>query len=407
MDILVKSGGSGLSGIGWRSPRVMFPLAAAALFVASVLWYRLPASTPSTATRGSTPQPAIPVQMATAARADVPVYLQGLGTVQAYYTVTITPRVDGQLQKVTFTEGQSVKQGDMLAQIDPRPFQAALDQAIAVRARDVAQLASAKSDLDRYKALAPKILASKQTIDQQTALVGQLEAQIKGDQAAIDNARTQLSYATIVAPIDGVTGIRLVDPGNMVHATQTNGIVVLTQVQPITCIFTLPEQTFPEVKRALRAGPVPVVALSRGPDGASDASGADTELDRGTVELINNQIDQASGTIQVKAVFPNANETLWPGEFVNARVLLQTVHGALTIPTAAVQRGPQGVFTYVVKADSTVEARVLQIGQHSQGRTIVTNGLHEGERVVTSNQYQLQPGALVQNTPGTLASTVP
>jgi membrane fusion protein, multidrug efflux system len=403
MVILSKSSELPLRGIGWKSPRLVFPLAAATLLVAAVLWHQLPASTPSAQTRDSTRQQAIPVQMAIAARADVPVYLEGLGTVQAYYTVTITPRVDGQLQKVTFTEGQSVKQGDVLAQIDPRPFQAALDQAMAVRARDVAQLAGAKSDLDRSKALAPRILATKQTIDQQTALVGQLEAQIKADQAAIDNARTQLSYATIVAPIDGVTGIRLVDPGNMVHATQTNGIVVLTQVQPITCIFTLPEQTFPEVQRALRAGPVPVVALSRSPNDAS-GTGADTELDRGTVELINNQINQASGTIQVKAVFPNTNEALWPGEFVNARVLLQTVHGALTIPTAAIQRGPQGVFAYVVRADSTVEARTLQIGQHTRGRTIVMKGLHEGERVVTSDQYQLQPGALVQSTAGTLAS---
>ena len=384
MDILIKPS-------SWKGPRVVFPLAAAALVVAAVVWDQVPVGAESAQTRESTLQPAIPVKMATATRADVPVYLEGLGTVQAYYTVTITPRVDGQLQKVTFTEGQSVKQGDILAQIDPRPFQAALEEATAVRAKDVAQLASAKSDLVRYQALAPKILASKQTIDQQTALVGQLEAQIKGDQAAIDNARTQLSYATIVAPIDGVTGIRLVDPGNMVHATQTNGIVVLTQVQPITCIFTLPEQIFPQLKGALRAGPVPVVALSRSANGASD-----TELDRGTVELINNQIDQASGTIQVKAVFPNANETLWPGEFVNARVLLQTLHHALMIPTAAIERGPQGVFTYVVKADSTVEPRTLQIGQHTQGRTVVTSGLREGERVVTSNQYQLQPGALVK-----------
>ena len=380
---------SQITQIGWKKPSVAIPIAAVLLTAAAVAWYQLPVSTP--VVEQSAQPVAVAVQTAIAQRSDVPVYLQGVGTVQGYYTVTITPRVDGQLQNVTFTEGQTVNKGDSLAQIDPRPFQAALDQAIAVRARDMAQLASARNDLERYKALAPKILATKQTIDQQTALVGQLQAQIKGDQAAIDNARTQLSYTSIVAPIDGVTGIRLVDPGNMVHATQTNGIVVLTQVQPITSIFTLPEQAFREVKGALREGPVSVIALSRDPD-----ANADTELDHGTVELINNQIDQASGTIQVKAVFPNAHETLWPGEFINAKVLLQTVHGALTIPTAAVQRGPQGVFTYVVKADSTVEARTLQIGQHSEGRTIVTSGLHEGERVVTSNQYQLQPGALVR-----------
>lgn len=373
------------------SPRVSIPLAALLLAGAVVARNRLSAGTSAPVPQAA----AVAVQTAIAQLSDVPVYLQGLGTVEGYYTVTVTPRVDGQLQKVAFVEGQTVKQGDLLAQIDPRPFQAALDQALATRARDAAQLTSAKDDLARYQALAPKILASKQTLDQQSALVGQLQAQVKGDQAVIDNARTQLSYATIVAPIDGVTGIRLVDPGNMVHATQTNGIVVLAQVQPIACVFTLPEQVFPEVQRALRAGPVSVVALSRDSD-----SNTDTQLDRGTVELINNQIDQASGTIRVKAIFPNANQSLWPGQFVNARVLLRTVHGALTIPTAAVQRGPQGVFAYVVKSDSTVEVRALQVGQHTDGRTIVTQGLRVGERVVISNQYQLQPGALVARTEG-------
>lgn len=337
----------------------------------------------------------VSVETALASRSDVPVYLEGLGTVQAFYTVTVTARVDGELQKVGFVEGQTLKKGDLIAQIDPRPYQAALDQAIAMHAKDVAQLASAKADLDRYELLAPQNLASKQTLDAQHALVGQLQAQIKGDQASIDNARTQLSYTTITSPIQGKTGIRRVDPGNNVHATDTNGIVVVTQVQPISCIFTLPEEALPTLNAALERGAVTVAAMSRD---------SKTELDSGSIALIDNQIDQSTGTIRVKATFPNPHNALWPGEFVNARVLLRTEHNALTVPSNAIQRGPNGMFTYVVKADSTVEARLLKVGNENDDLTVVTDGLKDGEQVVLSNQYRLHPGAAVRSVSTTPAT---
>jgi multidrug efflux system membrane fusion protein len=344
----------------------------------------------------------IAVETALAGRSDVPVYLEGLGTVQAFYTVTVTARVDGELQRVGFVEGQTLKKGDLIGQIDPRPFRAALDQAMATHDKDVAQLASAKADLDRFELLAPQNLASKQTLDAQHALVGQLQAQIKGDQANIDNARTQLSYTTIVSPIEGKTGIRRVDPGNNVHATDTGGIVVVTQVQPIACIFTLPEEALPTLNRALEGGAVSVTAMSR--DGKS-------ELDRGTIALVDNQIDQSTGTIRVKATFPNPHDALWPGEFINARVLVRTERNALTVPSNAIQRGPNGMFTYVVKADSTVEARPLKVGDESGTLTVITDGLKEGEQVVLSNQYRLQPGARVRSVaavpPSTARSAVP
>jgi multidrug efflux system membrane fusion protein len=232
--------------------------------------------------------------------------------------------------------------------------------------------------------------------------VGQLQAQIKGDQANIDNARTQLSYTTIVSPIQGKTGIRRVDPGNNVHATDTGGIVVVTQVQPIACIFTLPEEALPTLNRALEAGTVSVTAMSR--DGKS-------ELDRGTIALVDNQIDQSTGTIRVKATFPNPHDALWPGEFINARVLVRTEHNALTVPSNAIQRGPNGMFTYVVKADSTVEARPLKVGDESGTLTVIMDGLKEGEQVVLSNQYRLQPGARVRSVaavpPSSARSPVP
>jgi multidrug efflux system membrane fusion protein len=331
--------------------------------------------------------PAIAVDTAAVTHADVPIYLSGLGTVQAFYTVTVSARVDGELQKIAFTEGQTVHKGDLLAQIDPRPNQAAYEQALAAKVKDAAQLANAKLDLQRYTVLQPQDLASKQTVDTQRATVDQLSAQLQVDQAVIDNARTQLDYTRITSPINGRTGIRLVDPGNIVHAAATTGIVVVTQVQPIAVIFTLPEEELATVSLALAAGPLKVTTLSR--DGG-------TELDEGVLSLIDNEIDQTTGTARLKAIFDNAHNTLWPGQYVNARVLIRTAHDVLTLPTAAVQLGPNGPFTYVVKADSTVEVRQLKIGVDSGGLTIVDSGLALNERVVTSNQYRLQPGVHVR-----------
>jgi multidrug efflux system membrane fusion protein len=330
---------------------------------------------------------AIAVEASAARRQDVPVSLDGLGNILAYNTVTVTSRVDGELQKLGFVEGQLVHKGDLLAQIDPRPYQAALSQAEAAKARDEAQIAGARQDLERYTMLAPQNLTSQQVLDTQQATVSALAAQLKGDQANIDNARTQLAYTTIVSPIEGRTGIRKVDVGNIVHSGDTNGIVVVTQFQPITLIFTLPEDSLAEINKAMGAGTVPVAAVSR--DGA-------TELDRGTLQLVDNQIDPGTGTVRLKAVFPNKQSALWPGQFVNARVLVRTDRNALTIPTAAVQRGPNGMFVYVLKEDSTVEVRPIKVAEDADGITVVQTGIREGERVVTTNQYRLEPGVQVK-----------
>jgi len=334
--------------------------------------------------------PAVPVQAAVATKRDVPVYLTGLGTVQAFNTVTVKTRVDGELEKVAFTEGQDVKAGDLLAQIDPRPFQATLDQATAKKVQDEAQLANAKVDLQRFVSLATRDFATKQQLDTQKALVAQLQAQIEGDQGAIDSARTQLDYATITSPINGRTGIRLVDQGNIVHATDTIGLVVVTQLQPISVIFTLPEDQLASVKAAMASGPATILAMSR--DGKQ-------ELAEGTLALVDNQIDQSTGTIRLKGTFANRDGALWPGEFVNIRLLASTAHNVVTIPSAALQRGPDGYYAYVVKpADGTVEMQPLEIGQIAAGTAIVDSGLSAGEQVVTAGQYRLQPGARAEIT---------
>lgn len=381
-----------LQRIGWFGRRRSL-LGAGAALVALIAW-RLLVHDSADAAAAKGPME-IAVETAFAAHADVPVYLQGLGTVQAFNTVTVSSRVDGELERVAFTEGQLVHKGDLLAQIDARPNEAALEQALAAKAKDEAQLANAKLDLARYTLLQPHDLASKQTVDTQKAAVDQLTAQVKVDQALIDAARTQLEYTRIVSPLEGRTGIRLIDPGNIVHAANTAGIVVVTQTRPISVVFTLPQEDIGAVAQALAAGPVNVATVAA--DGASDP-------ETGTLTLIDNQIDAATGTVKLKATFANLHERLWPGQFVNARVLVRTDRSALTIPSAAVQFGPDGPFTYVVGTDSKVEARPIRIGGEGNGVTSVARGLAQGERVVVSNQYRLQPGARVRVTAQTAAA---
>jgi membrane fusion protein, multidrug efflux system len=369
------------------TPHKRVLLGGLALAVLLLIAWRVIVHKPADAASRNAP-PAIAVDTAAASHTDVPIYLQGLGTVQAFYTVTVTARVDGEIQKIGFTEGQMVHKGDLLAQIDPRPNQAAYEQAVATKAKDAALLANAKRDLDRYYVLQPQDLASKQTVDTQRATVDQLTAQVQVDQAVIDNARTQLDYTRITSPIDGRTGMRLIDPGNIVRAAATAGIVVVTQVQPISVVFTLPEENIGTVGGALAAGPVQVTTLARE---------GDAVLDQGTLSLIDNQIDQATGTARLKATFSNTHNTLWPGQFVNARVLVRTERDVLTVPSSAVQLGPNGPFTYVVKGDSTVEVRPLELGAESAGLTVIKKGLTLNERVVTSNQYRLQAGVHVRD----------
>jgi multidrug efflux system membrane fusion protein len=329
----------------------------------------------------------IPITAGQVAVRDVPLYVIGVGTVQAYNTVNIQARVDGQLDSVDFREGQDVKTGDRLAQIDPRPFQAALDGALAAQAKDEAMLANARLDLKRYQDTASKGYSSRQQADTQSATVNSLAAAIQADQAAIENARVQLGYTTIVSPIDGRTGIRHVDKGNIVHAADAGGLVVITQLEPISVIFTLAQDVLPQVAAAEATGvPLNVSAFAR--DGT-------TELGQGVLELVDNQIDQTTGTIRLKARFANPTRSLWPGEFVNARLQVGTVHDGLIVDSRVVQRGPKGIFAYVIKPDDSVEMRLIEPGQDYHGQTLVTKGLNANERVVVDGQMRLQAGSKV------------
>jgi multidrug efflux system membrane fusion protein len=321
------------------------------------------------------------VTIAGAERQNIPIYLTGLGTVQAMLTIDIQAQVDGQLQQVMFTEGQHVKKGDELAKIDPRPFQAALDQAKAKRAQDAAALIAAEKDLVRSKTLSLKNFETQQNVDQQQAKVDQLKAAIAADEAAVESAQTQLDYTTIIAPSDGRVGIRRIDPGNVVRAADARPITSLILTQPCAVLFILPATNLRDVREALKRGPVQVSALDQ--DGL-------VALSTGELLLIDNAIDQATATMRLKALFANEDDALWPGEFVNARVLVETRHNALTIPTAAIQNGPKGVFTWVVTADNVAEQRPIEAGPASGSLTIVTAGLADGDRVVVAGQYKLQ-----------------
>ena len=332
---------------------------------------------------------AVPVTVATAERYNVPIYLTGLGTVQASFTVGIHSQVDGKLQEVLFTEGQRVKKGDVLAKIDPRLFQAALDQAKAKKAQDEATLVGLEKDLARFKALGLKGFETQQNLDQQQAKVDTTKAAILADIAAIETAQTQLDYTDIIAPSDGRMGVRLVDPGNIVHANDQGSIAILVRTQPTAVIFTLPAHTLDDVRDALSRGTVEVSAYDR--DNRR-------QLSRGTLQTIDNMIDQATATYRLKAIFANEDERLWPGEFVNARLLVDVRPGAVVIPNTAVQRGPSGLFTWVVKKGDTVEPRWIEIGPVLDELTVVTSGVEEGERIVAGGQYKLQPNALVSVT---------
>jgi membrane fusion protein, multidrug efflux system len=334
--------------------------------------------------------PAMSVAVATVEQRDLPVYLNGLGSVVAYNTVTVKTRLDGQLVQVAFREGQDVKKGDLLAVIDPRPYEVALNQAEATLFKDQAALQDAKTNYDRYQGLFKDGVISKQQLDTQGSSFDQLEGTVRADQALVNTQKLNLTYTRITAPVSGRVGLRLVDVGNMVHATDQNGLLVITQLQPIAALFTLPEDQLPEVVRQMRSGPLQVEAYNRDNQ---------TKLATGKLETIDNQIDPTTGTGRLKAVFANAEHMLWPNQFVNIRMLLEVKKNSVMVPAAAVQRGPQGTYAFVMKPDKTVELRPVQVSITQQNVAAIASGLTPGEIVVTDGQDKLQAGSKVEPRP--------
>lgn len=367
--------------LGWMSF-----VAALAVIGGYALWHH-GAETHNGSPGDSAQVPPVPVKVATVRRSDFPIYLTGLGTVQGFNTVVVRTRVDGQIDRIAFKEGQLVEKGDLLAYIDQRPYQAALDQAKAKKAQDEANLANAELDLQRYTKLGE--FATRKQTDTQRSMVQQLTAQIAADEAAIVNAQTQLDYTSIHAPIAGVTGFRLVDRGNIVNASTQTGIVTIAQIEPIAVIFTAPESQLPQIKDAIAAGSPKTIAYS--PDGKRI-------LSEGTLTLINNQVDTASGTIRLKAVFENKDHVLWPGQSVSTRLLVSTTKDAVVAPDDAVKHGADGLYAYVINEDNKAEFRKIKVGKSIDGETIIEKGLAPGERVIVAGQYRVQPGSVVTAT---------
>jgi multidrug efflux system membrane fusion protein len=376
--------------LGMTKVAVTALVAIAVVAVAAVVRMLEPTAPAAPAVKADAPRPTppgIPVTAGTVAVTDVPVILNAIGTVQASNMVTIKSRIDGQIVAVNFTEGQYVKAGAALLQIDPRPFQATLELAQATKERDAAQLASAQADLARWAELVGSGVKSRQTYDQQKALVAQLQAALKGDEAQINTARLNLSFAEIRAPISGRLGAQLVDAGNIVRATDAAGLVTIAQIQPIQVSFTLPQEHQHKVREKQAQAPLEVMAY--GGDGK-------TLLATGKLTLIDNTIDQSTGTIRLKATFANEDERLWPGEFVNVRLVLNVRRGVPTVPAQTVQDGPTGHYAYVIKDDNTVERRQVDVAVVQDGLAVLSKGVAPGEKVVVEGQYRLTPGARVR-----------
>jgi multidrug efflux system membrane fusion protein len=368
---------------------VVVLIAVAAIAAVAIFLYRRTSQKRAAAESNTAAQAAaraVQVVVANVQKRDVPIYLDGLGNVTAFKTVTVRSQVDGRLDEVLFKEGQAVKAGEILAKIDPRPFQNQLQQARGALERDKAQLVGARRNLERYKQLAAKKLIPQQQADDQAATVGQFEGAVRVDQATIEVALLNLDYANIKSPLDGITGIRLVDPGNLVHASDANGLVVITQLDPIAVLFSLPQDDLPRVMQELEKTLLTVEAWNR--DGS-------LKLATGQLSLVDNQVNAATATIRLKSAFPNPQRLLWPNLFVKARLLLTVRKDALVVPSTVPQRGPDGTFAYVVQPDQTVQPRNIEI-EHNEGDiAVIAKGLSEGETVVVDGQNQLRAGSKV------------